>query len=64
MIRAAVVVDGLATGTWNLDRSPRTPDVPVEPFEVPDSAVEAGIESEVTSIGHAIDTDVELEVDT
>lgn len=62
MIRAAVVVDGLAAPTWTLDRSRKPPVVTVEPFESLNSAVEAGIEREVTNFSAFLGRDVGLKI--
>lgn len=62
VIRATVVADGLAVGTWTLDRSRKTPVVRVEPFGALNSGVEAEIASEATSVGRFFDADVTLEV--
>lgn len=64
VIRATVVVDGLAAGTWTLDRSRETPVINVEPFEALDAGVEEGIEVEVSSIGRFYGLDVDLELGT
>ncbi len=64
VIRATVVVDGLAAGTWTLDRSRATPIINVDPFETLDACVEGGIEVEVSSIGRFYDLDIDLELGT
>lgn len=62
VIRSTVVVDGLAAGTWKLDRSQKTALLRVEPFEAVESAVEAEIESEAASVGNFFDTDCTVEI--
>lgn len=64
VIRATVVVDGLAAGTWTFDRSRKTPVITVEPFEALDAGVEEGTEEEVSSIGRFYDLHVDLELET
>lgn len=62
IIRAAVVVDGLAAGTWKLDRTRATPTVLVELFESFDRAVESEIEKEVENLGRFLDRGVEYTI--
>lgn len=62
IIRATVLVDGLAAGTWRLDRSRKPPVVRVAPFGKLNPTVEGGIEAEAAAVGHFIDAGVELEI--
>lgn len=62
LIRATVIVDGLAVGTWKLDRSHATPIITIEPFDSFSTVVEAEIESEVDAIGQFLDDDVDLKI--
>jgi hypothetical protein len=62
VIRATVVVDGLAAGTWRLDRSGSVAAIVIEPFEPLDDAAVSGIEAEVGDVGRFMDVDVEYRI--
>lgn len=62
VIRATLVVDGQAAGTWTLDRSRSTATVIVDPFESLDRTVEAELEDEVEDVGRFLDVDVRMDV--
>lgn len=63
IIRSTLLVDGLAAGTWTLDRSGPVATVRIEPFESPTQAVESGIETEVEDIGRFLDIDVTCRIE-
>jgi hypothetical protein len=50
LIRATIVVDGVAAGTWSLRRKGRSRAVELEPFEEPDAETRAALEAEVDDI--------------
>lgn len=56
VIRPTVVVDGLAAGTWTIDRSRKPAVVRVEPFEALETTVETEIEVETSDIDRFLDT--------
>lgn len=63
IIRSTLLVDGLAAGTWTLDRSGPEATVRIEPFESPTPAVESGIETEVEDLGRFLDIDVRCRIE-
>ncbi|WP_254533455.1 winged helix DNA-binding domain-containing protein [Natrinema gelatinilyticum] len=62
VIRATVTVDGMAAGTWTLDRTGTVAEVVVEPFGPLAEAVETGIEAEVKDIGRFLGRDIEYRI--
>lgn len=61
MIRAVVLIDGRAVGTWKLSGSGRRRQLLIDPFEQPPShpAPEA-LEAELADVGRYLDLDLEL----
>lgn len=62
VVRATVLVDGLAAGTWTLSRSGGAAELAIEPFEPFDEAVAAEIEVEVGDVGRFLDREIEYRI--
>lgn len=61
VLRPVVLVDGQALGAWRLKPRRLHLDVVVEPFEVLDDQVQAGVEAEVADIGRFYSQESRLE---
>lgn len=60
--RSSAYLDGMAFGTWRLDRGPGRVTVEVEPFDRLPPGCRAGLEAEAEDIGRFFETQVSLKI--